>query len=104
MDNLLTNAATYGGEGLWIGVKVSRSRGWLRVEVADDGPGVPNKDRERIFERFFRSDLARNSSSGGSGIGLAISKEIVKRHGGEIGVESSPKGGALFWFTIPISH
>ncbi|MCR3921583.1 MAG: HAMP domain-containing histidine kinase [Firmicutes bacterium] len=102
LDNLLTNAVNYGSQGLWIGVKVSRLRGWFRVDVADGGQGVAPEDRNRVFERFFRGDLARNSSSGGSGLGLAICKEIIQRHGGEIGVDSSPGGGALFWFTIPI--
>ncbi|WP_181782636.1 sensor histidine kinase, partial [Pseudonocardia pini] len=72
------------------------------VEVADDGPGVPPADRERIFERFVRLDEARARSDGGAGLGLAIVREIVAVHGGSVEVVESDMGGALFRLRLPL--
>lgn len=69
--------------------------------VSDDGPGVPEADRDRVFERFARLDEARSSASGGTGLGLAIVRDIVVRHGGTIRVDSSDDGGARFVVLFP---
>ncbi|MFJ2031105.1 sensor histidine kinase [Streptosporangium sp. NPDC087985] len=71
------------------------------VEVADDGPGVPEADRERIFDRFVRVDMARDREAGGAGLGLAIVAEIARRHRAEVEVADSPGGGALFRVRLP---
>lgn len=105
MDNLLANARNYGGSGRWLGIQVRGQGACIRVEVGDRGPGIPPLERERVFERFYRSDSARTSGSGGGqGLGLAIAREVVLRHGGSIGVESPPEGGARFWFELPAAN
>jgi signal transduction histidine kinase len=71
------------------------------LTVADDGPGIPPADRERIFERFGRLDQARGRQTGGIGLGLAITREIVQRHGGTIAVDTGPDGGARFTVRLP---
>jgi two-component system, NtrC family, sensor histidine kinase KinB len=70
----------------------------VRFEVADDGPGVPAEYRQAIFDKYFQLP---NAPSGGAGLGLFIAREIVRAHGGEIGVDAEPSGGACFWFTVP---
>jgi signal transduction histidine kinase len=71
------------------------------LTVADDGPGIPAEDRERVFERFGRLDEARGRETGGTGLGLAIAREIVQRHGGSIAVDTGAAGGARFVVRLP---
>ncbi|TDC80413.1 sensor histidine kinase [Streptomyces hainanensis] len=71
------------------------------LEVADDGAGVPEEDRERIFERFVRLDDARGRDEGGAGLGLAIARDVAVRHGGTLTVSRAPEGGALFTLRLP---
>ncbi|MFZ5826237.1 MAG: sensor histidine kinase [Bacillota bacterium] len=101
LDNLLANARKYGAAGAWLGIRVARQGEALRVEVADRGPGLPPEEREQVFERFYRTDSARTSTRAGAGLGLTIAREIVQRHGGQIGVESPDEGGVRFWFELP---
>jgi signal transduction histidine kinase len=68
--------------------------------VRDDGPGVPEAVRERIFERFFRADKARARHKGGTGLGLSIVKNLVLAHGGEVRVDGATEGGSIFSFTL----
>jgi two-component system OmpR family sensor kinase len=75
--------------------------GRFRISVDDDGPGIAPAERERVFDRFHRSDSARDRASGGSGLGLAIARGIVTAHGGEIRAEESPLGGARISFELP---
>jgi signal transduction histidine kinase len=70
----------------------------VRFEVADTGEGIPQEHQQRIFEKFYR---VPGSTSGTAGLGLSIAKEVVKGHGGEIGVDSEPGRGSTFWFTVP---
>ena len=72
-----------------------------RVRVADTGIGIPRSDQERIFERFYRVDTSRSRALGGTGLGLSIVKHLVRRMGGEIGVESEPGKGSTFSFWLP---
>lgn len=98
--NLLANARRHAGpEGR---VELSAAAGGERVTVRvdDDGPGVPPRERERVFDRFHRSEVSRSRGSGGSGLGLAIARSIVEQHGGRIWIESSPLGGARVAFEI----
>ena len=76
-------------------------RGRLLVAVDDDGPGIPPAERERVFDRFHRSEPARERASGGSGLGLAIARAIAAAHGGRVWVEGSPLGGARVAFELP---
>lgn len=101
LSNLVENAIRHGRENGTVRVAASPgAEGWLRVIVRDDGPGVPEAARERIFERFFRVDKARARNKGGTGLGLSIVKNLVLAHGGEVRVDSSPEGGSLFSFTL----
>ncbi len=73
----------------------------VRFEVADDGPGFPDGEAERLFDRFYRTDPGRSRERGGTGLGLAIAKAIVEAHGGRISAGSAPEGGALLVFELP---
>jgi signal transduction histidine kinase len=71
--------------------------------VRDQGVGIGQEDQKRIFERFYRVDKARSRQAGGTGLGLAIVKHLVRAHGGEIWVDSTPGKGSTFSFTLPIA-
>ncbi|MBV9328061.1 MAG: HAMP domain-containing protein [Chloroflexi bacterium] len=98
--NLVDNAIKYTPPGGVVTVATRHEPGWAIVEVADTGPGIQPEHRQRIFERFFRSDTAR-SRGGGAGLGLAISRWIAEAHGGEIRVECGPTGGTSFSVRLP---
>ena len=72
------------------------------LRVADDGPGIPQADRERVFDRFARLDEARDRDQGGTGLGLAIVRELVHRRGGDIRLGDSPLGGLLAEVSFPV--
>ncbi|WP_436528047.1 sensor histidine kinase [Actinoplanes sp. HUAS TT8] len=94
LTNLLDNAARYAAGR--VVVTVARpERGLVRVAVRDDGPGIPEADRERVFERFARVDEARDRGDGGAGLGLAIARDIAVRHGGTLYVADSTSGARL---------
>jgi two-component system sensor histidine kinase KdpD len=100
LSNLLENAARFsppGGEILLSAAPWQRS---VRVRVADQGPGIPPGDRERVFEPFFRHDAGEART--GSGLGLAIARAVVLAHGGRIWIEGSPAGGTAVVFDLPV--
>jgi len=97
-SNLLTNAIHHSKPGASVSARATRSNGWVRFEIADEGPGVAPEHQRAIFERFYQ---APGGKPGGAGLGLAIAKDIVDEHGGAIGVESQPGKGARFWFRLP---
>jgi heavy metal sensor kinase len=97
--NLLGNALTYTPAGGSVDVSLGRENGHALVRVADTGPGIPDADRERIFERFVRLDPAR--ASGGAGLGLAIARWVAEAHGGQVDLVSSGTDGSVFSATIP---
>lgn len=99
LANLLDNAERHAATG--IRVRLRAEGGATVLRVADDGAGVPPDDRERIFERFVRLDEARSRDDGGAGLGLAITHDLVRAHGGEITVGVAPEGGALFEVRLP---
>jgi len=101
--NLLDNSVKYGGEsGTAIRVVVRGKGPRVRIEVEDDGPGVPERERELVFEEFYRGDDSLSSSVQGAGIGLALCRRIVLAHGGRIDVsEGRTLGGACFAVTLP---
>jgi two-component system heavy metal sensor histidine kinase CusS len=92
LGNLLENALRYTPRGGQIRVSLAGAPGTVRVTVEDSGPGIPPAQRERVFERFVRLDVSRSGS--GTGLGLAIARMIARLHGGEIGIQGSPLGGA----------
>ncbi len=97
--NLLSNAARYASAEVRIALVDHDDR--VELTVADDGPGVPPEDRERVFERFVRLDEARSTRDGGSGLGLAIVRDIATAHGGTVTVEDAAIGGAQFVVRLP---
>jgi len=105
LTNYLTNALKYsaGDTPIVVGLDVDVDGMMARVWVRDEGPGLDLAEQERVWERFYRSaDVEhRTGSSVGLGLGLYISRTIVERHGGRVGVESTPGAGAAFWFVLP---
>ncbi|MBO8172143.1 MAG: cell wall metabolism sensor histidine kinase WalK [Bacillaceae bacterium] len=103
LDNLLSNAVKYSNNKGNIRVRtVKMNRNWLKVEVEDEGVGIPRRDLSRIFERFYRVDKARSRKMGGTGLGLSIAREIVKQHGGNIQIDSKENKGTRVMFTLPV--
>ena len=94
--NLLDNAVKYGSREQTIEIGLARENGNARLWVQDEGPGVPTRDRARIFGSFARLEAARRSNVAGTGIGLALVKELSKLHAGDAWVEDGPGGGARF--------
>jgi two-component system sensor histidine kinase KdpD len=78
----------------------------MLVQIADHGPGIPTKDLERIFDKFYRVSRTSSGNSGvrGSGLGLAVCRGLVEAHGGQIWAENRPEGGAIFQFTLPLGE
>ncbi len=99
--NLLDNAWKYGGAERPIDVGVALAQDEIRIRVADSGPGVPERDRDRIWEPYVRLDRDRRSSVAGTGIGLAVVRDIVHRHRGSVWVETADSGGAAFVLALP---
>jgi signal transduction histidine kinase len=99
VDNLASNAARYARSTLKF--SLSEEQGWVRIEVEDDGPGIPADMQSIVFERFSRLNDDRSSDEGGAGLGLAIVRELADRHGGSIHVISKADTGASFIVLLP---
>jgi signal transduction histidine kinase len=99
LRNLGDNAVRHAGTQ--VAFSVAERDGVVRLRVDDDGPGIPEADRERVFERFVRLDDARARDDGGSGLGLAIVAELVAAHGGTVAITPSPTGGTRVEVTLP---
>jgi two-component system, OmpR family, sensor histidine kinase BaeS len=101
--NLLTNAHEYSPEGASIGVSARTLGAEVEISVTDNGPGIPEEQLERIFDRFTRGDAGLTQRVGGTGLGLAISKSLVELHGGDITAESVVGQGSTFRVRLPIA-
>jgi two-component system osmolarity sensor histidine kinase EnvZ len=99
MTNLVSNAARFGDR---IAIRATHDARYLIVMVDDDGPGIPQDQREDVFRPFFRLDEARNVDSGGTGLGLAIARDIARAHGGDIMLGDSPLGGLRATVRLPV--
>ncbi len=99
--NLLENASNYSPERAVIDVSARRAGDAVEISVADRGPGVPDADLPRVFERFYRVDRSRARDPGGTGLGLSIVKHLVELHGGSITAAAREGGGAVFTVTLP---
>jgi two-component system phosphate regulon sensor histidine kinase PhoR len=99
--NLVTNAIAYAPEHTSIRIEASplSDRG-VEIAVVDQGPGIPDEDLSRVFERFYRVDKSRARDPGGTGLGLAIVKHLIELHGGSVRAENGPRGGARFTITL----
>lgn len=102
MNNLLSNSYKYLKPNGKVQVSLNKANEKIVVKVIDNGIGIPENDLPYIFERFYRSDLSRNKNTGGSGIGLTITKAFVESHGGKIYVESKVDVGTTFIIELPI--
>lgn len=99
MQNLMDNALRY-GKHCWVSAEIRRHR--LTLIVEDDGPGIPEADREQVFQAFKRLEASRNSDTGGAGLGLTIVRDIVHSHGGQVNLETSPEHkGLLVRVSLP---
>ena len=101
LSNLLANALAYAVEGP-IRVRALHEGDRVRIEVADAGPGLLHEEIDRVWETFYRGAEAVHLPNRGSGLGLAVVKQLVELHGGRVGVQSIPGQGATFWFTLPV--
>jgi two-component system, OmpR family, osmolarity sensor histidine kinase EnvZ len=99
ITNLVSNAARYGTQ---IIIRAATERGFLRVEVDDNGPGIPEGERENVFKPFYRLDEARTQNTGHSGLGLAIARDIARSHGGDIVLGESSMGGLRAVIRVPL--
>ena len=104
LSNLLSNAARYTNEGGHVELNVYAEDETVKLRVTDDGIGIPEHSRERIFERFYRVDAARSRALGSTGLGLAIVRHLVSQMQGEIQVESELDRGSCFTVTLPAAE
>ncbi len=100
--NLVDNAIKYTPAGGKVTLALYREQGHVRIEVADNGPGIADKDLPHIFERFYRADRARSRQLGGSGLGLSIAQWVAQAHDGEIQVQSEVGAGSTFTLRLPL--
>jgi signal transduction histidine kinase len=101
LGNLVANAIRHSPPNADVLVRASAVNGHARIEVTDDGPGIPADEAERVFERFYRSDRARSGDEGGAGLGLAIARWIVELHGGTIRADQSRAHGCRMVVELP---
>jgi two-component system phosphate regulon sensor histidine kinase PhoR len=101
LRNLLENAGNYAPDGSTIEIDARRQRDGVAITVADHGPGIPDADLPRIFERFYRVDRSRTRDPGGTGLGLSIVRHLVELHGGKVTAANRPGGGAILTVVLP---
>ncbi|MDF3125528.1 sensor histidine kinase [Rheinheimera sp. 1928-s] len=104
VDNLLSNAIKFSSSGQTVMVQLNQNAGFIRFAVQDQGSGIPDNFRSRIFEKFSQADGSSSRKAEGTGLGLNICKTIIAAHHGTIGFDSEPGQGALFWFELPLTQ
>lgn len=104
LQNLFDNAITHVDQNGNIVISTELEDDFVKISVSDDGEGIPESDLPHVFNRFYRVDGSRSRSTGGTGLGLTISKELVEAHGGEIEARSEKGEGTTFTFTLPLNQ
>lgn len=99
--NISDNAIKYSPEGGFVHIDVTADSEYLTIQIEDNGPGIPEGERDRIFERFYRLDDSRARDTGGTGLGLAITKEAIVMHGGTVDVRAASEIGSIFTIRLP---
>jgi two-component system sensor histidine kinase SenX3 len=99
--NLVENAVKYSEPGSEVSVRSRTDGHWVDIEVVDHGIGIPTRDLDRVFERFYRVDRARSRETGGTGLGLAIVRHVATNHGGSVQVRSQEGAGSTFTLRLP---
>ncbi len=99
--NLLSNASKYGPDEAEIAISALLSDGWVRVMVADQGPGIPPEYHQDIFRRFVHPGLGNSNAQSGVSLGLSVVKAVIEAHSGQVGIDNRADDGAIFWFTLP---
>jgi signal transduction histidine kinase len=102
IENLVENAIKYGPDEEAPSIEIGEVDGQARIAVVDRGVGIPDAERERIFERFFRASNVQSVTDTGLGLGLYICRRIIDEHGGRIWHEPTPGGGSTFVITLPL--
>ena len=104
ITNLLSNAIKFSPAGAAVRVDLSKSGDEAKLEVRDQGPGVPESFRDRIFQKFAQANSTSSRTKEGTGLGLAITRELMQAMGGEVDFESEEGSGACFWITLPLAE
>ncbi len=102
--NIIDNAIKYSNESGYVKIDAKENEGFVILTVEDTGDGIPDEEKERVFDRFYRLDNSRSRDTGGTGLGLAISKEAIMLHGGSIKITDSDDGGSIFTVILPIGQ
>ena len=102
-DNVLRNAVNYSTPGGEVEIQASEREGWTEIAIRNQGLEIPEQELTNIFQKFYRLDQARSTRTGGAGLGLAIAREIVERHGGAIRAESDGKRTS-FVIRLPLAE
>jgi two-component system sensor histidine kinase VicK len=103
LDNIISNALKYSPEGGTVTYRIKESRDQILVSITDEGMGIPKENLSKIFDRFYRVDKARSRQVGGSGLGLALAKEMIYAHDGHIWAKSEEGKGTTVYFTLPVA-
>jgi signal transduction histidine kinase len=99
---LVNNALKYCQDEKYLGVKLYRANGVVKLEVVDHGIGIPRSEQNRIFEKFYRASNPLVHNTKGSGLGLSLVRHIAQAHGGDVSVESAPGRGSKFTIALPV--
>ncbi len=102
--NIIDNAIKYSNDSGYVKIDAKENEGFVILTVEDTGDGIPDDEKERVFDRFYRLDNSRSRDTGGTGLGLAISKEAIMLHGGSIKITDSDDGGSIFTVILPIGQ